>query len=135
VTDTGGPRYPSYVRKVPRTWWLSTRPYRRFAAREFTAVPVAGVSVVLLLFLAALSRGREAYQDFLRWLEQPLVVVFAVLVLCAVLYHTATWFRLSARILSVRVGRWAIPPGLVLGVMVSLWVVASAGAAYLVVWF
>lgn len=131
----GRRRYPVYVQKVPRTWWLRTGPYRRFAAREFTAVFAAAFSVILLLFLSALSRGREAYEGFLGWLDLPAVVVLCVVILAAVVYHALTWFRLTAHIQVIRLGRKVMPRDVVAAALVVVWIVASAILAYLQVWF
>ncbi|MEX0832767.1 MAG: fumarate reductase subunit C [Actinomycetota bacterium] len=128
-------RYPVYVRRIPRTWWLRTGPYRRFAAREFTAVFVAAFSVILLLCLFALSRGREAYEEFLRWLDLPAVVVASALILMATLYHTLTWFKLTAHIQVVRLGRRVVPRDVVTAGLIGTWLVVSAIAAYFYVWF
>ncbi len=127
-------RYPVYVRKVPRTWWLRRRPYLRFAAREVTAVFAAAFSVIMLLFLVALSRGREAYEGFLRWLELPAVVVLSVVIFAAVVYHALTWFRLTAHIQVIRLGRKVMPRGMVVAALVAVWIVVSAIVAYLSVW-
>jgi succinate dehydrogenase subunit C len=128
-------RYPVYVPKVPRTWWLRTASYRRFAAREFTAMFAAAFSVVLLLFLSAVSRGKEAYEGFLRWLQLPGVVVLSSIILVAMLYHAATWFRLTAHIQEVRLGRNVVPRAVVVGVLCGVWIVVSAIVAYLLAWF
>jgi len=128
-------RYPVYVPKAPRTWWLRTAAYRRFAAREFTAVFAAAFSIILILFLSALSRGREAYEGFLRWLQLPAVVVGFAIVLVAMLYHAVTWFRLTSHIQVVRVGRITLPRGVVVAALLAVWVAVSALVAYLHVWF
>jgi fumarate reductase subunit C len=135
VRTEEGRRYPVHVRKVPRTWWLRTGPFRRFAAREFTSLFAAAASVFLLLFLFALSRGPQEYQGFLRWLELPGVVVLAVITLIALVYHTLTWFRLSTRILVIRMAGHTVPPTLILAVLVAVWLAASALIAYFHVWF
>jgi fumarate reductase subunit C len=127
-------RYPVYVPKVPRTWWLRTAPFRRFAAREFTAVFAAAFSIVLLLFLSALSRGEEAYEGFLRWLRLPGVVVLSSIIFVAMLYHAVTWFRLTAHIQEVRLGPNAVPRGAVVAALLAIWVVVSAVVAYLLAW-
>lgn len=124
-------RYPVYVRRVPRTWWLGTGPYRRFFARELTSVFVATFSIVLLLFLLALSRGREAYEAFLRWLDLPGIVVLHVVVLVAVLYHTATWLRLTAHVQILRVRGKVVP---LTAALVGAWIVASEIVAYVHIW-
>jgi len=128
-------RYPVYVPKVPRDWWLRTAPYRRFAAREFTAVFAAVFSVILLLFLSALSQGKDAYEGSLRWLRLPAVVILSSIILLAMLYHAATWFRLTAHIQVIRVGRIQLPRRALVAALVGIWIVVSAIVAYLYVWF
>ena len=128
-------RYPVYVPKVPRTWWLQTTPFRRFAAREFTAVFAAAFSIILLLFLFALSQGKEAYEGFLRWLRLPAVAILSWIILLAMLYHAGTWFRLTAHIQVIRIGRNQVPRGAVVAALLGIWVVVSAIVAYLYVWF
>ena len=128
-------RYPVYVPKTPRAWWLRTTPYRRFAAREFTAVFAAAFSVILILFLSALSRGQEAYEDFLRWLRSPAVVILLAIILAAMLYHAVTWFRLTAHIQVIRIGRNELPRGAVVAALIGIWFVVSAIVAYLYAWF
>jgi fumarate reductase subunit C len=129
------PKYPVHVRKIPRTWWLRSAPFRRFAARELTSGFAAAFSLILMLFLFALSRGRREYEGFLRWLELPGVVALFALILVALLYHTFTWFRLSTRILVIRLGRTQVPPRVLFGLLIVAWLGASALAAYFVVWF
>jgi fumarate reductase subunit C len=128
-------RYPVLVPKMPRTWWLRTSAYRRFFAREITAVFVGAFSVVLLLFLLALSRGREAYEAFLRWLELPAILVLHAVILAAALYHTATWLRITAVVQVVRLGGKVVPRQVVAAALLGGWVVVSAVLAYLHVWF
>lgn len=127
----GQRRYPVYVRRPSRTWWLRTRAYRRFAAREATSLFAAAFSLILLLFLFALSRGPGAYEGFLRWLQRPGTVVLALLILAAILYHAGTWFRLTSHILVVRLGRLVVPRNVVVGGLVALWLLVSGLVVYL----
>jgi fumarate reductase subunit C len=129
------PRYPFYQRKIPRTWWLKNGPFRRFAAREFTSMFAAAFSILLLLFLFALSRGQTAYEGFLRWLDGPVAIAISAVILVAVLYHTATWFRLSTRIIQIRVRGKVLPSAVVLAALVAAWIGASAIVLYFLVWF
>jgi fumarate reductase subunit C len=124
-------RYPVYVKRPSRTWWLRTRAYRRFAAREATSLFAAAFSLILLLFLFALSRGRQAYEGFLRWLEWPGTVVLSVVILVAILYHAGTWFRLTSHILVIRLGRLVVPRKVVIGALVALWLLVSGVVLYL----
>ena len=128
-------KYPLYVPKPSATWWMSGSGYRRFAAREFTSVFAAVYSVILLLFLIALSRGREAWEGFLQWLALPGIVVLHAFILMALVYHAGTWFRLTSQAVVVRLGRRVVPGGGVLAVLVGAWILVSAAATYLYVWF
>lgn len=134
MSGTQGGRSPVYVRPMPRTWWLRTRRYRRFAIRELTSVAVAASSVILLALLFALSRGRDAYEGFLGWLDSSGAVVLSAIILAGVLYHTITWLRLTAHIQVVRLGRRVLPRRLVLAGLLTLWVAVSAIVAYLHIW-
>ena len=129
-----GPPYPVYVRKYPLTWWLRPGPFLRFAAREITSMFAAIFSGLMLLFLFALSRGRDHYEGFLRWLKLPAVIAVSAIVLAALLYHMATWFRLTTHILEVRLGGKPLPRRAVLTGLIAVWLAVSAGVAYLSVW-
>jgi fumarate reductase subunit C len=135
VTPDDGRRYPVYVPPSSRTWWLRSGPYRRFAAREITSMFAAGFSVMLLLYLFALSRGPTAYRGFLRWLDSPWAVALSAVILLAVLYHTATWFRLTTHILTFRLGGRTVPRAAIGATLVVLWLAASAVVAYFHIWF
>jgi fumarate reductase subunit C len=130
-----GPRYPVYVPKQNRTWWLKTGPYRRFAAREITSMFGAAFSVLMLMFLFALSRGPQEYQGLLNWLRLPAVIAASALILVAVLYHTGTWFRLTTHIIVIRIGRWVLPRRALVAILVLVWLAASAAIAYFHIWF
>jgi fumarate reductase subunit C len=128
-------KYPVYVPKARLTWWLRNGPYRRFAAREITSMFAAIFSGMLMLFLFALSRGGDHYEGFLRWLKLPWVVAGSALILVALLYHTATWFRLSGHIIAVRLRGKLLPRSVIVGALVAAWLVASAFVAYFLIWF
>jgi fumarate reductase subunit C len=130
-----GPPYPVYVRKYPLTWWLRPGPFLRFAAREITSMFAAMFSVLMLLFLFALSRGPERYEGFLQWLKLPAVIAVSSIILAALLYHMGTWFRLTTHILEVRLGGRALPRHVVLAGLVGVWLAVSAAVAYFNVWF
>jgi fumarate reductase subunit C len=92
-------------------------------------------SVVLLLFLFALSRGRQAYEAFLQWLQLPGIVALSAVILAATAYHAGTWFRLTSHILVVRLGRRVVPRSVVTIGLVVLWLSVSALVAYFTLWF
>ncbi len=95
----------------------------------------AAFSVLMLLFLFALSRGREPYEGFLRWLKLPGVIAVFAIILAALLYHMGTWFRLTTHILELRLGGRVLPRQIVLAGLIVLWLAVSAVVAYFSVWF
>jgi succinate dehydrogenase subunit C len=135
VTEAERRRYPTYVPRQSRAWWLRTGAYRRFAAREITSMFAAMFSGLLLAFLLALSWGRQAYQGFLRLLDTPGMIALSAVILAFLLYHTATWFRLSTHIIVVRLGRRTVPRTALMAGLVGAWVAASAAVAYFHIWF
>ena len=95
----------------------------------------AAFSVLLLLFLLALSRGRGAYVGFLRWLDGPWAIAISAIILVGVLYHTATWFRLTTHIVVIRLGRVTVPPAAIGAGLVAAWIIVSVALAYFSIWF
>ena len=128
-------RYPVYTRTYPRWWWLRRGPYLRFAAREITSMFAAGFSVLMLAFLYALGSGPKAYASFLHLLRSPWMVAASVIILVALLYHVATWFRLTTYIVVVRLGRIVVPRGALIAGLVTAWLGVSAVVAYFHIWF
>ncbi|MEW6581752.1 MAG: fumarate reductase subunit C [Actinomycetota bacterium] len=132
---TAPPRTGGLLPPMPRTWWLRSAAYRRFAARELTSVFVLAFTVVMLLFLLALSRGPRAYGRFLGWLGSAGAMALFAAILAAGLYHTLTWFRLSAQVQVVRVRGRVVPRGAVAATLTAAWLAVSAGVAYVHVWW
>lgn len=128
-------RYPVYVPQPSRTWWLRFGPYRRFAAREITSMFAAIFSGLMLAFLFALSSGQGPYQDFLRFLDTPGMVALSGVILAALLYHAATWFRLTTHIVVIRLGRRTVPRSALLAALVGAWIAVSAAVTYFHIWF
>jgi len=135
VTPDEGRRYPLYVPPTSRTWWLRSGPYRRFAAREITSMFAAIFSGLMIAFLFALSSGQGAYQDFLRLLDTPGMTAALAVVLVALVYHSATWFRLTTHIVVIRLGRWKVTRSALLTALVAAWIGVSVAVAYFHVWF
>ena len=135
MKEDGGPRYPVLVRTPSRTWWLRAGPYRRFAAREITSMFAALFSALLIAFLFALSLGPHAYGRFLSFLGSTGMLAASSLILAAVLYHMATWFRLTTHIVVIRLGGRTVPRNAILAALVVAWLAVSAVVAYLLIWF
>jgi fumarate reductase subunit C len=126
------PYHPRWYRaRVSTYWWMHQWPYFRFVLRELTSLGVAYSCVILLCLIRALSLGPDAYQVLQKRLASPVVVLLTVISLLLVLFHTITWFRLSAHAMVVRVGGKRIPGALISASNYVAWLVVSGLLAWL----
>lgn len=101
----------------PMTGWYRRNPrFLRYQLRELTAVFLAGYAVLLMVGLAALGRGPEAWASYLAFLASPVSVVMHAVVLVAALYNAATWFAVSPKAMPpLRLGSYRVPDRFVVG--------------------
>lgn len=114
-----------YYPKMPPTWWLRRPGYLRFMLRELSSVFIAIFLVVFLIQIHQLSRGPEAYAAFVATLRSPGWVVFHAVALVFALYHSVTWFNLTAVVQVVRLGGRQVPPRLVAAASFAAWAVVT----------
>ncbi len=114
-----------YYPKMASTWWLRRPNYLRFMLRELSSVFIAIFLVVFLVELGEVSRGPAAYAAFLEKLRSPGWIVFHIVALAFALYHSFTWFNLTAVVQVVRLGERQVPPGLVAAANFAVWGVVS----------
>lgn len=125
------PYHPRWYRThVSTYWWLHRWVYFRFVLRELTSFGVAYFCVMTLLLVRALSRGPQAFDAFEARLASPLFVGMTVIALLLALFHTTTWFSLSAHAMVVRVGGTRVPGVLITAGNYAAWVVVSAILAW-----
>ena len=126
------PYHPRWYRtRVSTYWWVLQWSYFRFVLRELTSLGVAYSCVILLCWIRALSRGPEAYEVLEKRLASPVVILLTVISLLLVLFHTITWFSLSAHAMAVRVGGKRIPGVLITASNYVAWLVVSGILAWL----
>jgi fumarate reductase subunit C len=119
-----------YRKRVSTYWWLQRREYLRFVLRELSSVFVAYFVLLTLLQIYALSRGPQAYAGFQDLLRNPFVIAWNVISFLFVVFHSITWFNLSARAMAIRVGGKRVPGLLISGSNVAAWLVISAVVAW-----
>ncbi|MHC4428666.1 MAG: hypothetical protein ACYS0D_08690 [Planctomycetota bacterium] len=88
-----------YQTPMPATWFLARPGYRRFMAREGTAIVMAAYLVSLLIWLHKLGQGPEAYARLMEIARSPSIVVLNSLIFGGLLYHSITWFNLTPKIM------------------------------------
>ena len=99
----------TYRRPVSTWWWVRKRSYFVFVMRELSSVFIAWFVVFLLLLVAAVGRGRAAYEGFLDFAANPFIVLLNVVTFAFVVLHTVTWFSLTPKAMVVRSGGWPLP--------------------------
>ena len=120
-----------YRKRVSTYWWLQRWEYLRFVLREISSVFVAWFVVLTLLQIYSASRGPNAYGDFLEFLKNPFIFALNIISFFFVVYHSITWFNLSARAMSIRVGGKKVPGFLISGPNFVAWFVISGVIAWL----
>ena len=125
--------HPRWYRpQVSVYWWLGQRQYLKFILRELSSVFVAYFVVMTLFQLSALKDGPDAYAEFQRIMQSPLIVAVSAIAFVFVLFHTITWFNLAPSAMPVRLGGKRIPASLVAAPSYVMWIVISAIVSWLV---
>ena len=115
-----------FIREVPGSSWFLRQPrYLRYMAREVTCVFIGAYAVMLVIALARLAEGREAYEGFLRALGSPAGIAFQIVVLAFALYHTVSWFSVTPKAMPIQHGEAFIPGGVIIGAHYAGWVAIS----------
>ena len=89
----------SYIRPM-EGWWLKNPFYIRYMIREATSIFVGIYALVLLTGVVSLSCGEASYNGWLETMTNPLAVLFHLVALAAVIYHTITWFAVAPKVVS-----------------------------------
>ncbi len=98
-----------YRRLVSVFWWVHKPTYFLFVMRELSSLFVAWFVLYLLLFIAAVARGEEAYRGFVTGASHPAVVALNTVAFAFVVLHTITWFALTPQAMVLRVAGRRVP--------------------------
>ena len=119
-------------RPISLLWWTRKRTYFVFVMRELSSLFIAWLVFFLLLMIRAVSRGEEAYADWLDWADSPWVVVVNVVAFLFVVLHAITWFNLTPQAMDLRLGGRPVPSIAVIAAQWAGLAVVSAFVAWLV---
>jgi fumarate reductase subunit C len=107
-------------------WWKKNPFYVEYMIHESTALFVAAYAFTLLVGLVRLGQGEAAWNGWLEAMKSPLSVIFHVVLLVAIIYHTYTWFKIMPITLPpIIVGGKKVGPGVITGSGLLAAVVAS----------
>ena len=88
-----------YVRPMKRTWFMDHPYYRNYAIRESSALFDGLYCLNLFWGLMQLTKGAEAWQGWLAFQANPLMILFTVVTLGLTIYHATTYFAMTPRVL------------------------------------
>ena len=125
---TADTKSKEYIRPMPSNWWLKRKSYFMFMVRELTCLFVGGYALFLLILASRLG----AAEDFSALLKNPLWIVFQVVALPMVLYHTVTWLNLTPKVLVIWRGESRVSPLLIAGAHYVAWLVVSVIVLWIV---
>ena len=119
-------------RPVSPADFFKRAPYVIFLLRELTSVANALYVVLLLVLLARLGEGREAYEAFLAFLWSPAMLAVHVVSLPLAVLHTVTWFNATGKAIVVRRGEERLPDVALAVPNYAAWAVVSILLAWAV---
>jgi fumarate reductase subunit C len=117
-----------YVRPMPATWWLHNIHLTLFMIRELTSLFVAGYAVFLIVLLFKVNDA-AAFRDTLFC---PGALIFQLIALPFVIFHSVTWFNLTPKAIVLFRGEERVSPVLIAGGHYVLWAILSLAILLLV---
>lgn len=112
-----------YVREVKPSWWKKLDFYKLYIAREATAIPTLWFCLVLLYGVICLAGGvADVKENFIPFLQNPIVVILNIITLAAVLLNTVTYYFMTPKVLNIVTNNQRINPNIITG---ALWGVTA----------
>lgn len=91
-----------YVREMKRTWWKDHPFYRFYMVREATVLPLILFTLFLTVGLGALVKGPEAWNSWLAFMANPIVIAINIVALAGSLFHAQTFFSMMPQVVPIR---------------------------------
>lgn len=123
------PATRAYVRPMAG-WWRRSPQFRRYMLREASAVFLVAYALVLLLGLVRLAQGEAAFEAWRSALGAPLSILWHVLALAMVAYHSVTWFLVMPKTMP----RLPLPPAWITGAGLALAGLLTAAVLAILRW-
>ncbi|MCA6221284.1 fumarate reductase subunit FrdC [Photorhabdus antumapuensis] len=90
-----------YIRSMAPNWWQKLGFYRFYILRESTAATTMWFSILLIYGLFALKGGAQSWDEFVTFLQNPVILLINIITLLGALLHTKTWFELAPKAANV----------------------------------
>jgi fumarate reductase subunit C len=121
-----------FRRRMSTYWWVERGTYVAFILRELSSLFIAWFILYILMLIYAVSEGEAAYEGFLAWSKEPVVVAVNIVTLFFVVFHAATWFNLAPQAMVVRLGDRRVPGTWIAVSNYLAWALVSALVAWLI---
>lgn len=108
---TAASKRKKYVREMKPTWWKKLDFYKLYIAREATAIPTLWFCLVLLYGVICL--GSNEINNFIGFLQNPLVVILNIITLGAMFLNTVTYYVMTPKVLNIIVKNERINPKII----------------------
>jgi len=115
----------SYEYKPSKTWWLGNRRYALYMVRELSGFAVALYGFIFLAQLFTLSQGPLAYNALLGVLLSPAGILLSTILLVFAIFHSLTWFDLTAKVQPPSMKGKPVPRKLVVTGTIIIWLFIS----------
>ena len=99
-----------YVRPIKRNWYMDHPFYRQYMVRESSCVFDGLYAINLFVGLVQLVKGEAAWNSWLAFQANPLMILFTVVTLGLTLYHAVTFFDMTPRVLPQQIRKMVKDP-------------------------
>ncbi|MCK3658618.1 fumarate reductase subunit C [Pasteurellaceae bacterium Pebbles2] len=93
-----------YVREMTPTWWQKSPFYRFYMLREATALPTVWFCLVLLYAVCCLGSENGFVENFIPFVQNPIVVILNLISLAGLLLHAYTLFNMTGEVMAGTTG-------------------------------
>lgn len=122
---------PTYRKRLTPVWWLRNPRTVLYMLREVSSLFVLLYALVFLA-LVLTSPIPETYETVVGLVRSRPFVLFTLLTLGFALIHGVTWWSLTSRVMTIRLGSRVLPPWMVFGGALVAWAAVS-GAVYFLI--
>nr|WP_086938072.1 fumarate reductase subunit FrdC [Thaumasiovibrio occultus] len=91
-----------YVREMKRTWWSEHPFYRFYMVREATVLPLILFTLFLTAGLGSLVMGEAAWNGWMSFMANPVVIAINIVALAGSLFHAQTFFSMMPQVMPIK---------------------------------
>jgi len=96
------------VNRPATHWWLRRPKYIAIFLREAGSLFILAHVLIFTFAVIRAHDGLKAYNDFMAVVNSPLMTSLSIVILAFALYHSLSWFSLSARVQPLKIGKKVI---------------------------